>query len=461
MIDWIKTKELFGFSDATDLTIKRPKVVCRCDGCGKERVITVRVKSRIVDDHLPWKCPSCVCLGISDKISADMKNNWSDKDYRNNQIQKKRNPDYLALQSKKIIDLWQQDDYRSKLQVGIRKHGFIEKCIKKFDGQFIYNVDSFVDWRHKIEITCIRCDTTFHRKPLQHLTVGYCPICNTSQGQREVADFINSLGFEIIINDRDKIPGVELDISTDKLSVEYHGLYWHSHDAPESAKQKFRHQNKALECIRNNIRLFQFFDYEWIKHKSIIKSMIANAFGLSQPVYARKLQLTKLTNNECREFFNQNHLQGFKPASFIIGLVNGDDIISAMSFSKMKDGYEIARLATKQNIHVVGGPSRLLKYFERTTDLPIYTFADLRYSVGNVYEKLGFKQVNITKPGYFYYCKKSSKYFILSRQQCQKHKLAGLLGSGFDENLSEPQNMFNNGYRRVWTAGNIVFVKKD
>ena len=41
----------------------------------------------------------------------------------------------------------------------------------------------------------------------------------------------------------------------------------------------------------------------------------------------------------------------------------------------------------------------------------------------------------------------------------QKHKLSGVLGL-FDGSLTEAENMFMNGYRRLWDAGHIKYLWK-
>jgi hypothetical protein len=51
---------------------------------------------------------------------------------------------------------------------------------------------------------------------------------------------------------------------------------------------------------------------------------------------------------------------------------------------------------------------------------------------------------------------------IIKRQQAQKHKLKDFLESRnliFDENLSERDNMINNGYRIYYDTGNLVYHK--
>ena len=128
-----------------------------------------------------------------------------------------------------------------------------------------------------------------------------------------------------------------------------------------------------------------------------------------------------------------------------------------MSFNKHpKYQWEITRFANKLNMTVVGGASKLFKHFLREHNPDqILTYADRRYSNGNLYKKLGFKLDGITQPNYIYIKNKK----IFSRQQFQKHKLKDKL-EDFNPLLTEAENMFNNGYRRMWDAGNYRFLLK-
>ena len=46
----------------------------------------------------------------------------------------------------------------------------------------------------------------------------------------------------------------------------------------------------------------------------------------------------------------------------------------------------------------------------------------------------------------------------MSRQRCQKHKLANFLDV-FDPKLTEHQNMYNNNYGCVYDAGHVKLLK--
>ena len=114
--------------------------------------------------------------------------------------------------------------------------------------------------------------------------------------------------------------------------------------------------------------------------------------------------------------------------------------------------WELIRYATSK--HVIGGAGKLLAYFRRTYVGSIITYADRRFSQGNMYEKLGFRLINITKPNYWWV--KDNK--VLSRYQTQKSRLAKLLGDKYDPNKTEAENMNNAGFNKIYDCGNLVFT---
>jgi hypothetical protein len=125
-------------------------------------------------------------------------------------------------------------------------------------------------------------------------------------------------------------------------------------------------------------------------------------------------------------------------------------------FSK-KYEWEMIRFCNKKYITVVGGASKLLKYFERQyKPKSIISYADKRYSNGNLYNKLGFTFSHNSNPNYWYF--KNGTFNLYSRIIFQKHKLKNLLEL-FDKNKSETQNMIDNNYLIIFDCGNMVFIK--
>ena len=106
----------------------------------------------------------------------------------------------------------------------------------------------------------------------------------------------------------------------------------------------------------------------------------------------------------------------------------------------------------------MGGKQKLLKYFERKyKPKSLSSYCEKNKFSGNSYYQMGFKLDKESQPCYTYF--KSHSYIPLSRLAFQKHKLKDLLES-FDENLTEWENMTNNGYLRLFDYGNFVFKKE-
>lgn len=82
------------------------------------------------------------------------------------------------------------------------------------------------------------------------------------------------------------------------------------------------------------------------------------------------------------------------------------------------------------------------------------TFADRRISKARTYLQNGFQLLCTTKPNYFYV----KNNVILSRQQCQKHKLHKLLNNDFDRNQTEANNMLAAGFMQLFDAGHYKLL---
>jgi hypothetical protein len=456
MIDWQQTTIQFGYGEEI-LSTYRPLVVFVCDRCGKCKPLKVRNKSK-----RSWLCPSCVKLKSSVEISQKMKSLWNNHEYRQSQLDKKTDYNYIKAQSLASIKRWEDPNYRKAIEKGIDTNKYIRSSEMAHGETFDYTKSNFKGWHDKIHIKCKYCGNILYKDPQKHLQHGFCQYCNVSSGQRDISKYLDTLGVEYSSNERNIIPNQELDIYSPKynIAIEYNGLYWHSYNALETSNQRLKHQSKSLNCAAKGIKLYQIYDYEWKKKQKIVKSIISNALSRSQRVDARKLAIREIDDKTSSSFFEHNHLYGHRPAKYTIALLMDDTILAAMSFNKHKEGYEIIRFAYRCNYTIRGGASRLLAFFRRSHTGTIYTYADLRFSTGNVYNVLGFSKIKTTEPGYFYYRQHGSNYSILSRQQCQKHKLKKKLLKSYDQTLSESQNMFNNYYRRVWNAGNFLYILK-
>lgn len=274
-----------------------------------------------------------------------------------------------------------------------------------------------------------------------------------------------------LLNDRNVLNGIELDIylPSNKLAIEYNGLLFHSRGISKHpmfnnpARNAKYHLNKTLWCESRGIQLFHIFEGEDI---DLWLSMINNKLNLNEKVFARDCYIKELKSADIVSFLNENHIQGFVNSKINLGLFtkNESKMVSVMTFSKprfnKKYEYELIRFCSLKNTTIVGGASKLFKHFIRVYNpKTIISYANRRFSKGEIYKTLGFSLINVSKPNYFYFKFDSLK--LESRTKFQKHRLKKLFSECkldyFNENETERINMFKNGYREIFDCGNLVF----
>lgn len=98
-----------------------------------------------------------------------------------------------------------------------------------------------------------------------------------SRQERYIAKYFIDHSIEIETNRRDIVKGYEIDIfiPSKNIAIEFNGNYWHS----ELYKDRYYHQNKSLECIRNNIELIHIFEYDFDRIDEILDSILNNSYG--------------------------------------------------------------------------------------------------------------------------------------------------------------------------------------
>lgn len=342
------------------------------------------------------------------------------------------------------------------------KNDFIKESKIIHDNKYDYSLTDYVSNMNKVKITCPE-HGIFTQRPYQHTVKKHgCPQCPTiiSKPHQEIIDYIKSIydDNDIIINDRKTIQNIELDIyiPSIKLAIEYNGTFWHSYNRKESQQERNKHAYKTNLCDNKGINLFQIWEYDWLFKNDLIKSMISGKLSLNNRIYARKCTVANIDTKAYRNFLQENHLQGYTNCHIKYGLYHDKELVCVIGFSKHKSyEWELSRFASKRFTNVIGGAGKLLNEFIKNCDpKSIFSYASRDHSNGNMYKSLGFITTGVTKPGYFY----TKNLKVFSRQQFQKHKLPVKLNK-FNKNISESDNMFNNGYRRIWNSGNLKYIK--
>ncbi|RKZ96626.1 MAG: hypothetical protein DRQ40_00510 [Gammaproteobacteria bacterium] len=285
----------------------------------------------------------------------------------------------------------------------------------------------------------------------------------------EIVDWLTQLGVNnIVTNDRKIISPLEVDLllPDHNLAIEMCGLFWHSFDKVETTPQRVYHQHKTLQLKEKGYSLVTIFEHEWNIKKSLVKNMILARLKNTEEIvklFARKCQCAVVEDSKIiKTFLTDNHIQGYIPSKRCYGLYSGSMLVALMTFGKSRysktSDFEILRFCTRQGFRVTGGASKMFSAFKKDhKNSTVISYCDLRYGNGKVYEALGFQLQGISKPNYFYYNNRTRQPILYSRLKFQKHKLPDLL-EDFDESLTEAENMFRNGYRRIWDCGSLVYT---
>lgn len=236
---------------------------------------------------------------------------------------------------------------------------------------------------------------------------------NQELTQLEIFNYIKQIYTNVILfNSHKIISPQELDIyiPEKKLAIEFNGVYWHS---ANKGLDKYYHQNKSKLCQEKGIRLIHIYEDEWNdEHKrDIIKDIIKHALNIptyENKIYARKCTIKEIENKEYNDFCNKYHIQGTKGAQVKLGLFYNNELVQIASFSKSRYDkqyeWEWIRGCPASNNNVVGGTSKLFKYFVRKYNpKSVLCYADFNKFDGKGYKECGFKFIKITVPDKFYY----------------------------------------------------------
>lgn len=370
---------------------------------------------------------------------------------------------------KKMIEKWGVDSYFKTLK-------FKESKLYDLSSNESYRKDNFIIAKNinyirylgnnLSEFTCdsnldhnfvINSDVFFSRISNNNNLCSVCyPINTKSIKEKKLLEFVSEIySGEIIENYRDVLE-IDIYLPDLKIGFEFNGLWWHS----SKFKDKNYHYIKSKHFENNGIRIFNIWEDDWNNKNDIVKSQIQNSINTSNhKIWARKCSISIISDTKLiRKFLNENHIQGYTISSIKLGLFYEDELVSIMTFDmmegrkRMKDGeFNLNRFCSKINTSVIGGASRLLNFFIMTQKPHrIISYADMDWSKGNVYSKLGFTLIDRIDPDY--------KYLVsgkrVNKQQFTKSKLRK---KSIDTTGSETSITKEMGIYKIYNCGKLKF----
>jgi hypothetical protein len=203
---------------------------------------------------------------------------------------------------------------------------------------------------------------------------------------------------------------LEIDIYLPKinLGIEFNGLYYHSN----KFKDKNYHLNKTKYFEERGIRIIHIWEDDWNYKKNIIMSQIKNWLNSTDnKIFARKCEVKEIKDSKIvSKFLNDNHIQGQVASSLKLGLYFKDELVSLMTFDHyegrkkmLQNNWNINRFCNKLNYNIIGGASKLFKYFTKNYDVEkVISYSDKDWSLGELYKTLGFVKKSDSNPDYKY-----------------------------------------------------------
>lgn len=293
--------------------------------------------------------------------------------------------------------------------------------------------------------------------------------------EQEVYDAIKQINPEIrvIRNTRQVITPYEIDLYLPDyhIGIECNPTATHNSSINFFSKDKLPtasryHQMKTELCEDKGIFLFHIFGYEWTHKREILISMLRNLLGQNEHrIYARNTAVKSVNSNTARAFLNQNHRQGYAPAKISLGLFIEDELVSLMTFDKMRhtigkyseDCFELVRFCSKQNTIVVGAASKLFAQFlAEYNPKEVISFSDRAHTRGNLYQKLGFTEISRSTPNYMWV--RLMNDVAYHRMNTQTRNIKKFLHDDtIDLSKSESEIMVEHGFVKVYDSGTITW----
>lgn len=280
-----------------------------------------------------------------------------------------------------------------------------------------------------------------------------------SKPEREVKDFLISLNINPIkykIGEGDSRIEIDLYIPEKNIGIEFNGVWWHSINNKRPINQ---HYKKSIWANDNGIELIHIWEDQWKAKKELIKTILQSRLGVlndNKRIYARQCEIREITNKDYKEFCEVNHIQGYRPAKIKLGLYYNNILVQIASFSKTRNvgkaksqnskyEYEWVRGCPASNNVIIGGTSKLFKYFvKKYNPVNVLCYADWNLFNGKGYKECGFKFIGYTGPDKFFVIPNSNPLKRVNRNPYKYKEFKELVK--------------NNKLLECYGAGSLKFV---
>jgi len=354
----------------------------------------------------------------------------------------------------------------------------IDEIVNRLNEKNLILLSNYKGVKEKVLVKCKKCGNEYEITPDSIFSsINGCKVCSLKDPiwEGEIYELFKSKYNLNVIRNYKFYGNFEVDIYFPdyKIGLELNGLYWHSFSPyikngfQNENQCKWHLYNKKILGLKNNINIIFLFEHEYHNRQFFNKFLdfFLTKFGIyDKKIYARKCVFKEVNQSLAFEFYKENHLLDNPSPGKHFGLFFDDELVSLMSFKRIKDDWMLTRYCSKRKYQVIGGFKKLLLNIIRFLNIKtnIYTFIDLRFvdPKHNVFVRNSFKKVGEVEPRYFYWKnspKNPKEFKILDRIYAQKKHLRKILPK-FNENLTENENVFKYFFGKCYDCGKVKLV---
>ena len=227
------------------------------------------------------------------------------------------------------------------------------------------------------------------------------------------------------------------------------------------------HYDRAITAQKNGYKLIQVYD--WDNKVDILHMLNQKLNNKTIKISSHKLRLERIDQKTANKFLNLYHIQkGGRKQLYCYGLYSQDELLAVATFSKARFksnyDYEFYRFAIKRGYTLFGASDKMVKQFIKDVDpTSIVSYIDFNHTTTDTFlTRMGFIEQEKTGPT-----------AVFAKKDCRKKvPMTSLLAIGADRilgthygpkskcGMNNEEIMIKEGWLKVFTAGNRVFVWK-
>lgn len=279
---------------------------------------------------------------------------------------------------------------------------------------------------------------------------------NVSKAEKEIAKFIQGLGFLVETSNRKVLKRKELDIlvTEENLAIEFNGLYWHTETAGKSPTY---HSDKWAECKSQGIRLIQIWEDQWNEKSSLVKKMLHEQLALNESSVIIHPVVSEISERRANDFMDSYSILGYEKGTHFIGISDDTNILREVVV------LDFLHSSSPNTAHIVGyassdggreGLQEMLSYVSEMHQMTSYTsFSHHVLPDEDFYENNGFIAEKMFAPDYMYVVRKNR--YPKSDYPIERFKDDPALLWEDGLTLRELEDL--NGLNRIWDAGRTLY----